>query len=44
MKEKADTPEKKEWRQVGVICASRAMNQSYYMTYMRGFVPRFYNF
>jgi len=44
MKEKADTPEKKEWRQVGVIRASRAMNQSNYMTAIRGFVPRFYNF
>jgi hypothetical protein len=31
MKEKADTPEKKEQHQVGVIRASRAMNQSNYM-------------
>jgi hypothetical protein len=28
IKEKADTPEKKEWHQVGVIRASRAMNQN----------------
>ena len=44
MKEKADTPEKKERQQVGVIRASRAMNQSNSMVSMRGFVPRFYNF
>jgi hypothetical protein len=44
MKEKADAPGKKERRQVGVIRASRAMNQSNYMASMRGFVLRFYNF
>ena len=44
MKEKADTPEKKEQHQDGVIRASRAMNQSNYMVSMRGFVPRFYTF
>jgi hypothetical protein len=38
MKDKADTPEKKERHQDGVIRASRAMNQSIYMTSMRGFV------